>query len=30
MAAPFGLSHQLASIEHIKAMSTGPSGPASR
>jgi transcriptional regulator with XRE-family HTH domain len=30
MAARFGLSHQLASIENIKAMSTGPSGPASR
>jgi transcriptional regulator with XRE-family HTH domain len=29
-AARFGLSHQLASIENIKAMSTGPSGPAIR
>ncbi|WP_194292682.1 hypothetical protein [Streptomyces katsurahamanus] len=29
-AARFGLSHQLAGIEHIKAMSTGPSGPFSR
>ncbi|MEU3724959.1 hypothetical protein [Streptomyces sp. NPDC031705] len=30
MAARFGLSHQLASIENIKAMSTGPSRPFSR
>lgn len=30
MAARFGLSHQLASIENIKAMSMGQSGPASR
>ncbi|WP_331731280.1 hypothetical protein [Streptomyces sp. NBC_00073] len=30
MAARFGLSHQLASIESIKAMSSGLSGPVSR
>ncbi|MGW2672798.1 hypothetical protein ACWC5F_32820 [Streptomyces sp. NPDC001272] len=29
-AARFGLSHQLASIENVKAMSTEPSGPFSR
>ncbi|MEU3836093.1 helix-turn-helix domain-containing protein [Streptomyces microflavus] len=30
LAGQFGLSHQLASIENIKAMSEGPSGPRRR